>query len=129
MPLLVETPYPSGSLEMTVRLDDGATPTVTYNDDGSFSFPLDTPGQTYKLAIEQAGAIQELQHTATRITLVERLAGRPDRVPVTQPTTINFGSALPLAVGSSLRQVCGRSPAPVSRVRRTSVIAGTMPDR
>jgi hypothetical protein len=91
MPTVMDYVYPPASVVMAVRLDDGTTSAVSYSDDGTFSFPLATPGQTYALAITAGGdVLAELQHTAAHLELVELAVGRPDRRPVTLPTTIQF---------------------------------------
>jgi len=46
--------------------------------------------QPYRLVVTLDGVATEYQHTASRLELVESIAGRLDRAPVTVPTTIRF---------------------------------------
>ncbi len=88
--------FAPSDITLTVTLDDGSTPPVDYNADGTFTFELAQPGQSYRLVISNAAVtVLEYQAADPRIALVTRIAGRPDRVPVTKPTTINFSYSNP----------------------------------
>ncbi len=90
--------FAPSEITLTVTLDDGSTPPVDYNADGTFTFGLAQPGQSYRLVITNSAiGVLEYQAADPRFTMVSRLAGRPDRVPVTMPTTINFGYSNPAA--------------------------------
>jgi hypothetical protein len=70
----------------TATLLDGTVEPVTYSDrDGSFSFP-NPDGQPYDLQLDGTLFQFDLPH----VELVEHLAGRPDRTPITKPTQVHF---------------------------------------
>ncbi len=88
--------FAPSDITLTVTLDDGSTPPVDYNADGTFTFRIAHSGQSYRLVISNAVlSLFEYQAADSRFTMVSRLAGRPDRVPVTKPTTINFSYSIP----------------------------------
>jgi len=94
-PIAIDRRYAASEISMNVTLDDGTTPIVTYNADGTFAFGLATQGQSYRLrVVDDLGAV-EYQLALPEIELVTRAAGRPNRTPVTNPTTlaINYGAA------------------------------------
>ncbi len=89
-PTLVEEAYAASQLTMTVRLADGATPPVTVNDDGTFSFPRATATQPYSLTVASPVQTIEYQLDTSQLALVESSFGRPNPDPVTLPTKIHF---------------------------------------
>jgi hypothetical protein len=89
-PKLVDEPYPPEMMTLSVRLDDGSTPAVTYTADGAFSFPLATAGQSYRLTAADPRQSIEVQAAANHLELGDRAAGRLSPAPVTMPTPIHF---------------------------------------
>jgi hypothetical protein len=90
-PLVAEIPHPDGKLFM---YREGDVVEIPMDADGSFSFKRQ-PGAAYQLRrnSELDGDVTvELQSAAPHVELASRLAGRPDRVPVTQPTTLTFAN-------------------------------------
>ncbi len=82
-PQVVEEP---STTVPTVILDDGSTPQVKTYSGGRFVFARRDDNQPYR--ITWGGT--EYQHHAPHLTLVERSAGRPDRMPVSPMTQIRF---------------------------------------
>src|SRR5262245_23923936 len=54
-PIVSERVYPPGTISFAVTLDDGTEPTVDYKDDGTFSFSINEPGQSYRFAVTVDG--------------------------------------------------------------------------
>src|SRR5262245_2946639 len=92
-PQVAEHVYPPGMLSFAVTLDDGTQPAVDYAPDGTFSFPIETPGQRYRLIVSG----DELQSAAPQLSLATLHAGRLDPALPT-PAYVQFES--PSQVGS-----------------------------
>jgi len=94
-PTVVDRYYATSEISMNVTLDDGTTPAVIYNADGTFSFGLETQGQSYRLRVVNDNGAVEYQLDLPEIELVTRAAGRPNRTPVMNPTTLSlsYGAA------------------------------------
>jgi hypothetical protein len=90
-PLPVEEVLPPGTFDLRAVLDDGTAVSVTYRDDGTFTFPITYPGQRYRVLASAGGVSVEWQHTVTNLALAIQTAGRRNRRPVTQTyVTFNY---------------------------------------
>ncbi|MGE5183896.1 MAG: hypothetical protein ACM31C_17620 [Acidobacteriota bacterium] len=76
----------------TATLDDGTTPIVDYQTDGTFSFPLAHAGQRYRLSLAAADGGFDVESDAPQLALASTVAARPvaDRTLVTRPTPISL---------------------------------------
>ena len=89
---IVQRFYTAAELTLSVTLDDGTTPPITYDDTtGTFAFDRPAAGETYRLQIgtPDLGAF-DYQLTTSSPTIGLRTFNRLDSIPVTQPTTVQF---------------------------------------
>ncbi len=96
VPMTGEGALDPALVQLTATLPDGTTPTVDYAADGTFSFTRESPDQLYRLEVAAVGRDLEYQLALSELQLGLRVAARPDRVFVTQPTLVHvdFGAAL-----------------------------------
>lgn len=91
MPVLHENAYPAGTVTMSVTLDDGSAPAVSYDDaTGTFAFATSREGQPYRLHVATATYAIDHDESVPHLELLDRTVGRPDRVPVTMATNVAF---------------------------------------
>ena len=90
-PMVVDRTFTADELAIAVTLDDGTQPEVAYDaSDGTFSFPLATAGQRYRLALTAGDVTGTYELGSPSPHLVTHAAGRSDVTRVTQPTPLDF---------------------------------------
>ncbi len=99
-PMQVEEILPVDAFELVALVGNSETP-VDYRADGSFSFPIDTPGEPYRIRYTAGAVVTEWQHTAREIAIGLLTAGRHDARPLV-PTNVNVSSYVPKTVGQPL---------------------------
>ncbi len=80
-PMTVEEILAPGTFDLDVYLDNGSQVDVVYRDDGTFSFPIEYPGQRYRVSVNANGFVGDWQHDARRLAIAIQTAGRRDRRP------------------------------------------------
>ncbi|HEY1554146.1 MAG TPA: hypothetical protein VGF94_04890 [Kofleriaceae bacterium] len=77
-PVVTDDVIPRDQISLTATLDDGMPAQVAYEEDGTFSFGLESPGQAYELDDTVYGATGKLQVSLPQLVLSNRGAGRLD---------------------------------------------------
>jgi hypothetical protein len=99
---------PFASIVANVRLDDGSTPAVAWNADGTFAFAA-APGQGYWLTLIGNGIYTDYQLAASQLELAEPIWSRLDRVAPGAGTQVTYNlTAAPPASAAVYTQSTGQ---------------------
>jgi hypothetical protein len=103
VPVVASQIFPAAQVTLAIVHDDGSTTPATYDDTtGAFTFVAPAP---YRLRVATPFGHGDLELAASSLELVDRIAGRPTRTPVTLPTTIVF--QLGMATGTAVIYTTG----------------------
>jgi hypothetical protein len=97
VPTVTDQPFPS--IAASVRLDDGTTPPVAWNADGTFAFTAH-PNQAYALSLVGNGLTTDYQLATPTLDLAEPVYSRFDRVAPAPGTMVAWNLPQPTSNAS-----------------------------